>query len=136
MPILSTLIVLQILNVWNEFIWPIMVLSRPERYPAVLAILRLNTLITGATPELSGICYCGPAILLMFAFHQPLVHSGADIRCNQDVGVVSRRNLIIARSWYATSYRKLFFGFHSHNSAAGLAADFDAEAWADRLVEG
>ncbi len=41
----------------------------------------------------------------------------------------------MSASWYATSYRKLFFDFHSHSSAAGLAADFDAEAWADRLVE-
>lgn len=70
MPILSTLIVLQILNVWNEFIWPIMVLSRPERYPAVLAILRLNTLITERDPGAvyAGYVIVGLPILLMFAF--------------------------------------------------------------------
>jgi len=36
-------------------------------------------------------------------------------------------------SWYDTSYRKLFFDFHSKESAEGLAADFDAEAWADAI---
>jgi len=35
--------------------------------------------------------------------------------------------------WYETSYRKLFFDFHSKESAAGLAEDFDAEAWADAV---
>ena len=38
-------------------------------------------------------------------------------------------------SWYDTSYRKLFFDFHSAGTAVGLAAAFDAERWADRLVE-
>jgi len=36
-------------------------------------------------------------------------------------------------TWYNTSYRKLFFDFHSHSSAVGLASAFDAEAWAGRL---
>jgi hypothetical protein len=36
-------------------------------------------------------------------------------------------------SWYDTSYRKLFFDFHSPGTTEGLAADFDAAAWADRL---
>jgi hypothetical protein len=40
-----------------------------------------------------------------------------------------------SRSWYATSFRKLFFDFHSSEGAVGLGADFDAEGWADRLVE-
>ncbi len=37
-------------------------------------------------------------------------------------------------SWYDTSFRKLFFDFHSHSAAVGLAGAFDAEAWADQLV--
>jgi hypothetical protein len=36
-------------------------------------------------------------------------------------------------SWYDTSYRKLFFDFHSPGATQGLAADYDAAAWADRL---
>jgi hypothetical protein len=36
-------------------------------------------------------------------------------------------------SWYATSYRKLFFDFHSPGTAVGLAAGFDAERWAERV---
>ncbi len=36
-------------------------------------------------------------------------------------------------SWYNTSYRKLFFDFHSPGTTAGLASAFDAEKWADRL---
>ena len=38
-------------------------------------------------------------------------------------------------AWYATSYRKLFFDFHSAGTAVGLAAAFDAERWAERLEE-
>jgi hypothetical protein len=37
--------------------------------------------------------------------------------------------------WYDTSYRKLFFDFHSSRHAAGLATGFDADRWAMRLQE-
>ncbi len=69
-PILSTLIVLQILNVWNEFIWPIMVLSDPGRYPAILGILRLGQLVTQRDPGAmyAGYVISGLPLLLMFAF--------------------------------------------------------------------
>lgn len=69
-PILSTLIVLQILNVWNEFIWPIMVLSDPDRYPAILGILRLGQLVTQRDPGAmyAGYVISGIPLLLMFAF--------------------------------------------------------------------
>jgi hypothetical protein len=39
----------------------------------------------------------------------------------------------MSASWYDTSFRKLFFDFHSPGQTSGLAAAFDAEAWADRL---
>lgn len=69
-PILSTLIVLQILNVWNEFIWPIMVLSDPTHYPAILGILRLGQLVTQRDPGAmyAGYVISGIPLLLMFAF--------------------------------------------------------------------
>ncbi len=35
--------------------------------------------------------------------------------------------------WYENTYRKLFFDFHSHSTAAGLASRFDAERWAERV---
>lgn len=38
-------------------------------------------------------------------------------------------------SWYESSCRKLFFDFHSPGTAAGLASNFDAERWADRVRE-
>jgi len=41
-PILTTLIVLLTDSVWNEFIWPVMVMSNPKLYPTVLAILALR----------------------------------------------------------------------------------------------
>ncbi|MCY3017440.1 MAG: beta-galactosidase trimerization domain-containing protein [Planctomycetota bacterium] len=41
----------------------------------------------------------------------------------------------MARSWYETSCRKLFFDFHSPGTAAGLAAAFDAERWAKRVQQ-
>jgi multiple sugar transport system permease protein/raffinose/stachyose/melibiose transport system permease protein len=40
-PILSTLIVLDAMSIWNEYIWPMMVLSDPTCYPLMLQILRL-----------------------------------------------------------------------------------------------
>ena len=40
----------------------------------------------------------------------------------------------MAKTWYDECYRKLFFDFHSAGTAVGLAAAFDAEGWADRLV--
>jgi len=69
-PILSTLIVLQILGVWNEFIWPIMVLSDPTRYPAILGILRLGQLVTQQDPGAmyAGYVISGIPLLLLFAF--------------------------------------------------------------------
>jgi hypothetical protein len=41
----------------------------------------------------------------------------------------------MASSWYDTSYRKLFFDFHSPGTAVGLASAFDAERWAERVQE-
>lgn len=41
----------------------------------------------------------------------------------------------MSRSWYDTSYRKLFFDFHSPGTAVGLASAFDAERWAARVQE-
>ncbi|MCX6046533.1 MAG: carbohydrate ABC transporter permease [Chloroflexi bacterium] len=69
-PILSTLIVLQILSVWNEFIWPIMVLSDPTQYPAILGILRLGSLVTDHDPGAmyAGYVISGIPLLLLFAF--------------------------------------------------------------------
>ena len=69
-PIMATLIVLQIMSVWNEFIWPIMVLSRPERYPVILGILRLGQLVTERDPgaQYAGYVIAGLPILILFAF--------------------------------------------------------------------
>ena len=38
-------------------------------------------------------------------------------------------------TWYDTSYRKLFFDFHSPGATVGLASAFDAERWAERLQQ-
>ncbi len=38
-------------------------------------------------------------------------------------------------SWYDTSYRKLFFDFHSPGTTEGLAAAYDPELWVSRLQE-
>jgi len=35
--------------------------------------------------------------------------------------------------WWDETYRKLFFDLHSSQYAAGLASDFDAERWAERI---
>ena len=70
MPILSTLIVLQMLGVWNEYIWPIMVLSRADRYPAVLAVLQLGQLVTARDPGAmyAGYVIVGLPLLILFTF--------------------------------------------------------------------
>ncbi|MHB1357884.1 MAG: DUF4838 domain-containing protein, partial [Anaerolineae bacterium] len=36
-------------------------------------------------------------------------------------------------SWYDTSFRKLFFDFHSPGNTVGLASRYDAEKWAERV---
>ena len=68
-PILTTLIVLQINGVYSEFIWPIMVLSDPTRYPAILGVLRLGQLITQRDPgaQYAGYVIAGLPLLLLFA---------------------------------------------------------------------
>ena len=37
-------------------------------------------------------------------------------------------------TWYDRAFRKLFFDFHSQETAVGLAGRFDAERWADRVA--
>lgn len=37
-------------------------------------------------------------------------------------------------SWPGQAYRKLFFDYHNHSTALGVAAAFDAPRWADQLV--
>ncbi|MGI6381598.1 MAG: carbohydrate ABC transporter permease [Anaerolineae bacterium] len=68
-PILTTLIVLQINGVYSEFIWPIMVLSDPTRYPAILGVLRLGELITQRDPgaQYAGYVIAGLPLLALFA---------------------------------------------------------------------
>jgi len=69
-PIMTTLIVLQVNAVWNEFVWPIMVLSRPERYPATLIIMRLGALIIDRDlgAQYAAYVIAGLPILILFAF--------------------------------------------------------------------
>jgi raffinose/stachyose/melibiose transport system permease protein len=69
-PILTTLVVLQCLGVWNEFVWPMMVLSDPDRYPAILGILRLRDVMYGAHDpgaEYAGYVLAGLPLLLLFS---------------------------------------------------------------------
>ncbi len=49
--------------------------------------------------------------------------------------VLTETHVASDKDWYRTCYRKLFFDFHTHSSAVGLASSFDAEAWARRLHE-
>ncbi|MBV7335453.1 carbohydrate ABC transporter permease [Chloroflexi bacterium TSY] len=70
MPILTTLVILQCLGVWNEFVWPIMVLSDPDRYPAILGILRLRDVVYGANDpgaEYAGYVIAGLPLFVLFA---------------------------------------------------------------------
>jgi ABC-type glycerol-3-phosphate transport system permease component len=67
-PIMTTLIILQCLGVWNQYVWPMMVFRDPERYPAILGILRLRQLIYGYQDpgaEFAGyVITCLPLLLL------------------------------------------------------------------------
>jgi multiple sugar transport system permease protein/raffinose/stachyose/melibiose transport system permease protein len=70
-PIITTLFVLLCNSVWNEFIWPIMVLRDPDRYPAILGILRLRDIMYGGRDpgaEFAGYVIAGLPLLLLFAF--------------------------------------------------------------------
>jgi len=70
MPIMSTLILLQVLGVWNEYVWPIMIFSRPERYPAMLGVLQLGNLMRGGNPgdRYAGYVIAGLPMMILFAF--------------------------------------------------------------------
>jgi len=70
MPIMTTLILLQVMGVWNEYVWPIMVLSRPERYPVILAIFKLGNIMTHGSPgaQYAGYVIAGLPMLILFAF--------------------------------------------------------------------
>jgi len=70
MPIMATLILLQILGVWNEYVWPIMIFSRPERYPAMLGVLQLGNLMRGGNPgdRYAGYVIAGLPMMILFAF--------------------------------------------------------------------
>jgi ABC-type glycerol-3-phosphate transport system permease component len=70
MPILSTLVLLQVLGVWNEYIWPIMIFSRPERYPVMLGVLQLGNLVRGGNPgdRFAGYVIAGLPMMILFAF--------------------------------------------------------------------
>jgi ABC-type glycerol-3-phosphate transport system permease component len=69
MPILSTLVLLQVLSVWNEYIWPIMIFSNPERYPVMLGVLQLGNLIRGGNPgdRFAGYVIAGLPLMILFA---------------------------------------------------------------------
>jgi ABC-type glycerol-3-phosphate transport system permease component len=69
-PILTTLVILQANTVWNAFIWPIMVLQDPDRYPAILGILSLRDVFFGAQDpgaEYAGYVIAGLPLLLLFS---------------------------------------------------------------------
>lgn len=69
-PIMTTLVILQANNVWNAFIWPIMVLQDPGRYPAILGILALRDIFFGARDpgaEYAGYVIAGLPMLLLFS---------------------------------------------------------------------
>ena len=70
-PILTTLIVLEAHGVWNEFIWPVMVMSDPNKLPAVVQILQYIDVHTSRyDPGVEKAAYVlvGLPILIMFSF--------------------------------------------------------------------
>ena len=70
-PILTTLIVLQAHGVWNEFLWPVMVMSDPHKLPAVVQILQFIDRHTSRfDPGIEKASYVltGLPILILFAF--------------------------------------------------------------------
>jgi ABC-type glycerol-3-phosphate transport system permease component len=70
MPIMSTLILLQVLGVWNEYVWPIMIFSDSARYPAMLGVLQLGNLMRGGNPgdRYAGYVIAGLPMMILFAF--------------------------------------------------------------------
>ena len=42
MPTISTVIIFDFISRWNEFLWPIIVLQDPEKYPLAAALQYLN----------------------------------------------------------------------------------------------
>ncbi len=68
-PILTTLIVLQVNSVWSEFIWPMMVMARPARWPAALAVLNLSQKYGASDPgaQFAGYVLVGLPLLILFS---------------------------------------------------------------------
>jgi ABC-type glycerol-3-phosphate transport system permease component len=70
-PILLTLIVLQINNIWNEYLWPMMVISDPDYHPAVLSVMHLTSIMTAVREygaQYAGYLMLGIPILVLFMF--------------------------------------------------------------------
>ena len=42
MPSVSTIVIFDFIGRWNEFLWPIIVLQNPEKYPLATALQYLN----------------------------------------------------------------------------------------------
>jgi ABC-type glycerol-3-phosphate transport system permease component len=70
MPMLTTLIVLHCNAVWNEYVWPMMVLSNPKLYPVMLTILSFNRQILGISDPgatFAGYVLAGIPLLILFS---------------------------------------------------------------------
>jgi multiple sugar transport system permease protein/raffinose/stachyose/melibiose transport system permease protein len=70
-PIVTTLLVLQAHGVWNEFLWPVMVMSDPHKLPAVIQILQFidrHTSRFDPGVEKASYVLTGLPVLILFAF--------------------------------------------------------------------
>ena len=70
-PILTTLIILQANGAWNEFVWPMMIFKDPQRYPAIVGILRLRQVFFGSHDpgaEHAGYVVAALPLLILFTF--------------------------------------------------------------------
>lgn len=70
-PIFVTLVVLQFLNVWNEYIWPIMVLQDNTLQPITVALLQFKSIWPNVTlwgPLFAGYTLAALPLFLLFAF--------------------------------------------------------------------
>jgi ABC-type glycerol-3-phosphate transport system permease component len=70
MPMLTTLVVLHCNSVWNEYVWPMMILSNPKLYPVMLTILSFNRQLLGISnpgATFAGFVMAGIPLLLLFS---------------------------------------------------------------------
>lgn len=77
-PMLATLGILSFLGAWNSFLWPLLILSDPDKYPLTLGLYKLQgTFSTNTRLVAAGAMIALAPILVVFSAMQRQFVEGA-----------------------------------------------------------